>query len=754
MNDDIGFVDLGAYVDAVRRGYRFVLLCTLLAGLLGLAISLATPRTYEAESRVALVRTGTLVNFDPRIKTVSDVLDPSVAADQTARRKGLGVLAEDAEIASSVANALGSRLTEDERQISALTENVDVVMDGDVIRIKARSMAPEAAALIANAWAAEYERRINTIYSETPLSLAEVKSQEDAARRDYDAKEAALAAYLRTNPTDALERQRAEKQAIIDSLKSGGEKGTSYLDSLIRARQAVLNQQAAAKPQRLADLYTLQNKIDRLLGDAAALRTRLSASGPAVARRDDLALLLLEASAFSTWTSLPMNLQVPMEQLAPGLSPADSLQGVDDLMAALTERRKAASVEIAALSRELMENAGQETRDAQAQALDKLTAYAAANVPISTVITDIEKDVNDLQAQLEQERAGLRELTQARDLAWTTYTTLATKSAEVAVAEQSKGSVVRLAATATPPDRPVAPRLGQNLMLSLVLGLALGLTIVLLRQYADHSLRSQEQATAALGLPVVGVIPSGSGGESFPGLTGPGQPADEAFRFLRHKLLARADTSKVLLVTSALPGEGKSTVALGLAASLAGAGRSVVLLDANLRHPSLHNALGLSNGRGLSDLLQNGGQDCEPYLQQSTVPGLRLLAAGPRPGDPTLLLESPRMADLLQTLRAATDVVIVDAPAALGLADVVTLSPLCDAALLVIRSGKTQLQDALAAKAQLLGAGARLASVVLNRATDAAASLSASYARASDAGRIGLGTRLGRRLASLLGLDA
>jgi capsular exopolysaccharide synthesis family protein len=709
-------LDLGRYLAALWKWRLYIVASAAIAGLLALGVSLLISPAYDAEVQVAVVKSGTLVSFDPRIRSVSDFESASLV-DQASRRKTLTALAKSPDLAVAVVGVLGDRLLLSLRAPQLLGDFVDVTNDGDLIKIRARSSDPAQAKLIADTWAAEFVSRISNLYGETPQTPAEIQTQAAGAKQDYDRAEAALVAYLAANPVDQLQSQIADKQQVLASLKAapGGDGGgrNNYLDALIAARRAVLNAQAGSRTQKLEDLYAIRNRADRLLADATALRTRLS-TGSTSARGDELAAMLLETSAFSGWSYVSVTLQVSLGQPLTAASPAEQVRQADDLINALTERRLTTQSEIDALAGSLVASAGADFRDAQLRSLEALTGYASANEPIDKVMVQLQVEVNGLQSRVEQESAKKVELTRARDLAWTSYSSLATKVAEVTIAAQSKGSLVRIATPAVAPDSPSGPRKAQNTLIGAALGLFLAVAGFLALEVRRDAVSTADQASAALHLRVLGQIPDlgRQTGLRFAGSQS--GAAAEAFRVLRHNLLSSAMPWKVLMVASALPGEGKSLVAANLAVLLAQAGKQVTLVDANLRQPALHKAFGLENEIGLFGVLSGAGEG-NALAQATSVPGLRLLTSGPPPEDPTGLLERPELAALVERLRGANDTIILDVPATAGLADAPAMTRYADGIIMVVQSGRTSRRDVTGALQALCANGTAVAGVVLNR---------------------------------------
>lgn len=195
----------------------------------------------------------------------------------------------------------------------------------------------------------------------------------------------------------------------------------------------------------------------------------------------------------------------------------------------------------------------------------------------------------------------------------------------------------------------------------------------------------------------------------------PKAPAAEAYRTLRTNLQFAAldNPLRVLLITSAGPGEGKTTTAANLGVAMAQSGSKVIIIGGDLRKPTLHQAFGLRNSTGLTNVL-TGAVAWEDALQATDVEGLFILPAGPIPPNPAELLASKRMQDLLVEMRDKSDMVIIDAPPILAVTDAGVLSRLSDGVLLVVSVGVTPRDVAKAAKEQLQQVGARILGLVVN----------------------------------------
>lgn len=196
----------------------------------------------------------------------------------------------------------------------------------------------------------------------------------------------------------------------------------------------------------------------------------------------------------------------------------------------------------------------------------------------------------------------------------------------------------------------------------------------------------------------------------------PRSPISEAFRTLRTNLefTSLDKPIRAMVVTSAAPEEGKSTTLANLAVAMAQAGKKVILVDCDLRRPSLHTIFGARNTPGLSDMMRDDALMAKPPLQDTAVANLRLLPSGTIPPNPAELLAARRMSDVIAALQQLADVVLFDAPPVIAVTDAAVLASKVDAVLLVINAGKTKREHAKKAKALLEKVNARLIGAVLN----------------------------------------
>jgi exopolysaccharide transport family protein len=316
----------------------------------------------------------------------------------------------------------------------------------------------------------------------------------------------------------------------------------------------------------------------------------------------------------------------------------------------------------------------------------------------------------------------------------TLYEGLLEKLKEAGVTAGLRSNNFRIIDAARVPTAPSEPNIPRNLSFALVLGVISGLGLAFLIENMDNTVRTPEQATALSALPSLGMIPLGSkSGNQGPAgkrlaLTSskevvetvtqvrPQSQMAESYRALRTSLLLSnlGAPPKVIMVTSARPQEGKTTTSINTAIVLAQKGVRVLLIDADLRRPSIHKTLGMGPRSGLSNVL-TGSATLEQTITISPVlPNLFIMPAGTPPPNPAELLASSNMRDLIAELRGMYDHIVIDTPPTLSVTDAVVLSPRADATILVIRSGQTTKQALRRARDILMQVNAHVAGVLLN----------------------------------------
>src|ERR1700722_7802064 len=314
------------------------------------------------------------------------------------------------------------------------------------------------------------------------------------------------------------------------------------------------------------------------------------------------------------------------------------------------------------------------------------------------------------------------------------YEGLLEKLKEAGISEGLKSNNFQIVNSARVPTYPVEPNVPRNLGFAFVLGLTSGVGLAFLLEGLDNTVRTTEQAQAISGLPPLGMVPLGSrtaregaaskrlmlsssneAVELIPHVRPQSQMA-ESYRALRTSLLLShlGAPPKVIMVTSALPQEGKSTTSINCAVVLAQKGVRVLLIDCDLRRPSIHKTLGMGPRSGLSNVLTGSVTLKQAITVAPTLPNLDVLPAGTPPPNPAELLASANMRDVLTELREKYDHIVLDTPPTLSVTDAVVLSPRADAIVLVIRSGSTTKQPLRRSRDILMQVNARVSGVLLN----------------------------------------
>lgn len=244
---------------------------------------------------------------------------------------------------------------------------------------------------------------------------------------------------------------------------------------------------------------------------------------------------------------------------------------------------------------------------------------------------------------------------------------------------------------ADPPMMPSSPNLLKNLAYALLAGLGLAALTTFLRSQFDDTVRVPEDVEHKLELPLLGVIPRARDGDPDAELADPKSPISEGYNSLRGALLYSTSHGlpRSMLVTSSQPSEGKTTSSFAIAQGLARMGRKVLLVDVDLRRPSVHRRLSLDNEQGMTTLLTSQAT-LDSVIKESGHAGLSVITSGPVPPSPTELIASTRMEELIEELTGRYDVVVFDCPPILGLADAPLMSALVDGVVFVIESERAR----------------------------------------------------------------
>jgi capsular exopolysaccharide synthesis family protein len=364
----------------------------------------------------------------------------------------------------------------------------------------------------------------------------------------------------------------------------------------------------------------------------------------------------------------------------------------------------------------------------QTQASDYI---ASVSKQLQSEIGGLQEQVNALDAQVSAAQVSARATVQTnlspqRQLLLSELANLQETLSKAQAQAVTPTNGAQLITPAKVPSSPSSPKPVRDAALGLIVGILFGTAVALLRDFLDDALMSKEDLErASSGLPVVGLVPAvpswkPSDGPRLVSVETPMSPTAEAYRSIRAttQFLSTESSLQVLQVTSPSAGEGKTTTVANLGVAMAGAGHNVCVCCSDLRRPRLHEFFGLSPEEGLTSVLTGDIPLSAAIQLVPHVPRLSVLPAGPTFGDPSELISSSRVPALLDALRRQFDIVLIDSPPVLPVADAVVLSQLVDAVLIVARVGTTTRRGISRTLELLRGVEAPLVGSVLNGVSD------------------------------------
>jgi succinoglycan biosynthesis transport protein ExoP len=578
--------------------------------------------------------------------------------------------------------------------------SVDPIRNTQMVTLTYRSTNPEFAARAVNGFAEAFidwgiENRSTTAGNASTF----LSSQIDTLKKEIGDKEAQLQNVSRTSNIVELEsgsnvtmqRLEALNKSYSDALRARIEKEARYRELMSASKEAVAESQS-----------------DGLVTDIKAKQLDME--------RDYEIGLKTYKKDFPKMLELQAAIEKGRQHLA----------GVVEEMVDKARKTAYAEYQTALREEQALER---EMRGLKSEVLDESSASA---------------EYRNLSLEAETRRNLLDEVLKAQS-----------ETEVTARLQGTRESNVRIVDRALAPGGPASPNLKQDLSSGLLLGLFAGLGLVLLLEYLDRTVKTADQLERLLGLPALAVIPDisdagssyggyrsygtygtkpeGAGGgkgsrrwlekkkSDAPGRIelvpheGPRLAVSEAYRSLRTALLlSSAHELKVVAVTSAVASEGKSATATNLAVVMAQLGRRVLIVDADLRKPRLHEVLQVSNRAGLVSYL-TGNADFESIISRTSVPQLFVIPAGPNPPNPSELLASERMQELVRMARSRFDFVVIDTPPILPVTDAALVGTLVDGVTLCLRAGKVTRDEARSCRDRLQFAGIKVLGVVLNR---------------------------------------
>ncbi len=566
---------------------------------------------------------------------------------------------------------------------------VSVLQKGrtNLVEITARGNNPKTAARRANALATEYiEYTLYGLREEARHTRKFIEEQLAKLDQELDSAEAEL--------------QRFKEEAGILVLSTAAEAISSRLAGLESQRARAVADRAEA--EMLARKY-----LEELKGNGFYEEYKRIISNPEISTNPLVAQLKQRIT----------QLQVQRAQLSSEYGPSHpKIVAIDRAIQEAErelERALAASLKYGPSAEDpvyQMLITGIVEAEARKQALDgKIQA-------LTRLIQETEKQMRKFPAK----EVRLAELQRRVSVTREIYNTLLDRLQEARIAEASKTSDAKVIDYAQPPRGPISPKPKKDLLLWTVIGLLLGVLGAFVLEYMDNTVKTSKEVEKLLGFPVLGVIPwmESTDQETQPLVThfDPKSPVAEAYRTLRSnvRFAALGKPLKVLLVTSSVAKEGKTSTATNLAVAMAQSGQRVLLVDADLRNPRLNRVFKVKREPGLSDVLIGRASLSESVYEVSDIPNLYLLPCGPIPPNPAELLSSQALQNLLETLKQEYDLVILDSAPLLPVSDSVELGKLADGVILVVRAGVTERDFLEEVKRILENARLRVLGVVLN----------------------------------------
>ncbi|MBE2202176.1 MAG: polysaccharide biosynthesis tyrosine autokinase [Anaerolinea sp.] len=355
----------------------------------------------------------------------------------------------------------------------------------------------------------------------------------------------------------------------------------------------------------------------------------------------------------------------------------------------------------------------------------QMERFASSKLNLETELSKIEMELKTAENRLTAVKQQAPPDNSAIDQASTnvirlqdTYSRLLQSYENIRVAEASSLNTIIIDETARPSGIPVSPKVRNNTLLAAAVGAMLTIGLAFLIEYLDDTIKNPREIEQGTGLTPLGHIERMRITDMTDALvvaTDPRSPAAEAFRHIRTNIqyVSVDRPLHTLLITSANMGEGKSTVSINLAAALAQSGKQVILVDADMRRPTLHKLLEVDGSKGLANLIIRGREDTS-FLKGTLITNLRLLPAGRIPPNPAELLGSERMKDVLAWLQQQADYVIFDSPPVLAVTDGVVLSQLVDSTLFVIGE-QTKFLAFVAAVKQVKTLESHISGVIMNK---------------------------------------
>ncbi|MCX5700037.1 MAG: polysaccharide biosynthesis tyrosine autokinase [Candidatus Omnitrophica bacterium] len=348
----------------------------------------------------------------------------------------------------------------------------------------------------------------------------------------------------------------------------------------------------------------------------------------------------------------------------------------------------------------------------------KMISLAGRLEEVDSEINKEEASLMDLNQKMVQYNLLKNEVDTNRQL----YTSILTRAKETGVDQKLESSNIRVIDSARPAEKPYKPKLLRDILVSIIVAFACGAGLSVFIEYLDSSVRTAEDVSSYLNLPFLGYIPSigkvakTDKEKALICLQKINDPVIESFRALRTAILFSTPEDKPLrsiLVTSSVPGEGKSFIAINLAEIFVQVNERVVIIDADMRRPMQHKFLQIDQKPGLSTFL-TGNASLDSIIRPTGVTNLSIITAGSVPPNPSELLSSGKIRSLVEELKLRFDRIIVDSPPTINIADTPLLANIIDGVVLIIKGASTRLEVVIGSRERILGSKGKIIGVAIN----------------------------------------
>lgn len=674
---------------AARRHKYMVALSVLTAVAGAVIVSLFLPKFYVATTTLLPSETAIRQNLQPQAEPATAAPSEVAASPRESRMANLIVLAKSRSIADKVAARVHISPQSLMRAVSCeRVVNNESGAPTDMIAVTARMPNPDSAVEVANAWAAEFIRFQEEVSHREAVRTREfLEDLQRSAKARLDAAASDLVAFRKQNRISDLPSEISAAFSELVPLRSERD--------AMRARVADINARLAVRRAQARSLSPVVavHSAEPPAAAIDALRTQIGQARAELVRLGQ------------TYTDEYYRVKQLKEQIATAQAEIDRLE-------------KSTEPVVRTIEDPAYRKVFSEIKDLEAD----LRAGQARLLRLDSLIAERESKMGGYSPV----EIGLTARKQAYEEAAKRLDTIAGQVHTARINERlaAEANAIKLIDAARSADDPVraGPSLIQLILSAVVLGLVIGLGIVVTIETLDTRVRTAADASELLELPVSGIIPSiptnGGGRASSKLITqsAPMSPFAEPYRFLATDILLDTQDRDIrsLMVATAKPAQGGTSTICNLAVTLAQAGRRVVLIDADLRRPSLHRLFRVPNDCGLANLLRNGST-LDKTLRSTFVEGLAVITAGTDIDNPWALLRSAKLGRLIDELKHIADYVLVDVPSAIVFADAATVASVVDGIIVVVRANESPRGSEFQIKGLLNKANRNILGVVLTQ---------------------------------------